>query len=123
MPHLRTLHVEYSEGVVFDDLKTLNMLLEANTDIRGLFDFMRDPGPVFHGFLKVTDGAVTITSNEEGMFSGYRNWANVWGCFTEDAAELIAKHMTEGRLVFRRRDEDPGVPDKVFIIQPGTVNH
>lgn len=37
--------------------------------------------------------------------------------FDETVAELIARHMVEGHLAFRLRDENSGVPDKVFIAE------
>lgn len=112
------LTVHQAEGVEFKDLPALNAKLAKAYGINELVDFDTPPPAEFDGWLKQeADGSVLLSNCEEHTFQGYEPTVEVWGCWTNDAAKLIAKGLKAGKLVFHLEIE--GNDDIYTVITPG----
>jgi hypothetical protein len=111
---------EPTEGVTFDDLTALNADLIEKTGVSELVDFYTPPPVEFTGFIKQdAKGAVLLSELEEHKFNGYKSRIEVWGCWEDKAAKIIAKHITAGKLVLHLDIE--GNPDEYYVLTPGKV--
>lgn len=102
---------------------------KSNADINAInADLMKDsPGIIelydeytigqngFDGMFKKKGKKILIFSREEGQYVDY--YSEVWSCFDNKALKSIAKHVTDGRIVFHVDVE--GNPDEYWILENG----
>lgn len=74
---------------------------------------------VYQGPFIDDNGEIKVACREEDYFGQYADYTEVWGCFSEDEADRIAKYLQSGRLVFRLDIE--GNETEYFIIEPGQM--
>lgn len=117
-----TVTIHQADDVVLDNIQNLNDDLMANSSFGELYDNMemqyaKEP---FAGPFRVQpDGTLEIANNSDSYFEGYDQYSQVWSCWDQTAAGIIAKHMTAGKLVFF--EEIEGNPNVYWILTPGKV--
>lgn len=122
-----TLEFHQIEDVVFDDVNALNDDLLNNTSFAELYDEFNkgdqaeQSSDIFDGpFRYRSPSEIDIASISEGpYFERYDNVTDVWSCWGLKEACVIAKHMTQGKIVFFQEIE--GNPNVYWIITPHNV--
>jgi hypothetical protein len=114
-----TATIHQVENAEIDDMDALNADLMNSTSFRDLYgDFQGEPG--FTGpFRTGSNGELEIACNGEGSFEGYEQYTVSYSCFDDSVANMIAKHLTDGKLVFF--EEIEGNDNIYWVITPGTV--
>lgn len=111
------LKVFQEEDVAFDEV-ALHAALVAHpySYIHELMDGYPAP-PADTVFIKLdpTEGVV-LYDREEG---NYVKSTLVWGCWGKEDYNIVAKHLTAGKLVFRFDEEGHG--ESYYVITPGKV--
>jgi len=124
-----TIAFHQIEDVVFDDVKALNDDLLQNTSFGELYGDI-NPGQVAYQNNDIYDGPfqyngpaeIKIANVEDSStFGDYNTYTEVWSCFGEDEAQVIANHITQGKLVFLMDVE--GHDNEFWILTPGKVAH
>jgi hypothetical protein len=118
------LDIHQQDDIAFDDIAALNddLMNDQYGGFSELYgDFVGEPG--FEGPFKLDNsGKLKIAENWDGEFSGYgrsdHNSTMVWGCYGKNVWQIIAGHLTGGKLVFHIEIE--GNPDEFAIITPGS---
>lgn len=123
-----TATIHQIDDLVIDDIQALNDDLMANSGFGELYgDFTvgqkaYQNNDTFQGpFRVLPDGTLQIACNGDGSFEEYGDYTTVWGCFDQAVVDTIAKHVTEGKIVFYEDVE--GNPGNYYIITPGKVQH
>lgn len=107
MSHYNYLSVFQAENIKFDDLKKMNDEL----DVHELLDYnIRYEG----NFIELKNGELFFWDREE---EEYASSVNVWGCFYSAQFDTIAKHLTDGKIVFLYQPE--GEMHSYHVITPG----
>ena len=113
-------HIHQSENVAFDDIAALNKELEEDTSIGELTEeAVGQPG--YNGFFRLDDpNDLKLAQLTDKEFSSYeKGYCMVYGCLEDDEAEVVAKHLTAGKIVIHKEIE--GNPAEFLIITPGKV--
>lgn len=118
--------LKLSEDVVFDDIAALNTELWNNTYMQELYRASENGDPN-QDIIKIVAAnviphtEVLILGIAEGYIQGYGNVTDSYGFWNREIFNIIAKHMTESKLVFvETREYDPADP-AVFIVTPNNV--
>jgi hypothetical protein len=109
------LNVLESTSVSFDDLRELNSKLDRMPGIMELLQNEMQTEAITTGFIKNQDNKIKFFDRESQKYS---DSANVWGCVGKDDLDLIAEHMTDGKLVVEFDIE--GWPAEAYILVPGS---
>lgn len=104
-----TIGAQKQTNVVFGDLAALNRDL---FDGPGIGELLGDYDN--HDFIHLENGEIQFQERDD---DAYYKRASVWGCFGLEEAQIIAKHMTAGKLILRMDIE--GNEPEWFIIEPG----
>lgn len=72
-------------------------------------------------FYAFEDGKLLIPNMYEYEMDGYGTGCEVWGCYGEVDAKILARHVTAGKIVLMLDIE--GNPNEYFIITPGKCVH
>lgn len=88
------LSVKKAIGVKFDDFDAMNAELSNNPGVAELLDYPQVPQGSL--FLQKTENGFLWMDRERGQYAAH---ANVYYCWSEDAMQVIANHMTSGKLV------------------------
>lgn len=129
-----TLAFHQVEDVVFDDINDLNDDLLKNTGFGELYDDVsagdqayqntyNGKSDTFQGpFQFNAAGDLEIACISDGScFEEYGKYSQVWSLFHNAEAQVIANHMTGGKLVFLQEVE--GNDNEFWILTPGKVAH
>ncbi len=117
------LAVHQCEDVVFDDIVAMNTEIGASGADELLdpneFQYWSEPQSTLCGFVKQeADGSVLFGGRMDGEWNGYKDeWVSVYGCIYTTEFNIIANHMTAGKLVIRYEEE--GWPVRFFVLTPG----
>lgn len=68
-------------------------------------------------FYIMEDGKLRIPNMFEYEMDGYDSACEVWGCYGEIDASILARHVTAGKIVLMLDIE--GNPNEYFVITPG----
>jgi len=102
------LHIVDQEGVVIDDMDALNKDTE-DAGVNELSDNISYNAQAYQGFYQMANGKLKIAQFGDGEFNDYADgWSSVYGCYYIDAAEVLSKHMTEGKIVLMMDIEGNG---------------
>lgn len=114
------------------DIDAANKEIENSSDLQEIYvdavqmkwfnGFLKQQGiPKEYGNIldeeKEQDINKILIANED--HKQYVFYTETYGLFQKDAADIIAKHTTSGKLVFSQRYEDPCSEDQIFIVEPG----
>lgn len=116
------LEIKKAENVIFDDIDQLNSDLWLNGDIKDLYGDT-EPDPDFKPYkdpILINDGELNIASVSEGRyFEGYDSYTDTWGILGRRVFQIIADHMTSGKIVLLETIE--GNDLEVTVLTPNTV--
>lgn len=115
-----TATIHQVENVEIDDIDALNDELMNKSALGELYrDFRGDPR--FTGPFRIgSNGELEIANNGEGYFEGYDQYTVCYSCFGDNEAKIIAKHLTDGKLVIY--EEIEGNDNVYWIMTPGKVD-
>lgn len=115
-----TATIHQVENVEIDDIDALNDELMNKSALGELYrDFQGDPG--FTGPFRIGgNGELEIANNGEGSFEGYDQYTVSYSCFGQGEAQIIANHLTDGKLVIY--EEIEGNDNIYWIMTPGKVD-
>lgn len=125
MSSITYLHVHQCEGVVFDDISAMNAELDAAgaDELLNPLDIeaWNQPQSTLNGFvMQEADGSVKLAGIMEHEWNGYASeFVSVYSCIAPSDFEIIAKHMTAGKLVIRYETE--GWADEYYVLTQGKV--
>jgi hypothetical protein len=105
-------------GVAFDSVDAMNAELKA-ANHGTLAELLLDANgrSIETGFVRFEDGHVSFFDRERQSHS--QDAVNTWSCFSEPHLDVVARHMTAGRLVLAVETEGWGT--KSYILTPSLV--
>lgn len=109
------LSVLECSDVKFDDLVALNSKLDKSPGIMELLQNESQTQAITTGFIQFKRGKAKFFDRESQEYDDSR--VNVWGCISKGDLDLIAKHMTSGKLVIEFDIE--GWPAETYTLVPG----
>jgi hypothetical protein len=113
-----TLKVCHVSSDFAADIDLINKEIESSGVLENLYEeasLMK----WYNGFLKLNANNKILIANQET--NSYEEYAETYGAFQKDSADIIAKHTTTGKLVFSQRYEDPTSDDQILIVEPGSA--
>jgi hypothetical protein len=130
------LEIVDQAGIVIDDIAALNKDAtegEIEVDFEGesctvqggiseLMENMAESAcePIAD-FYKMEDGKLLIPNMFEYDMDGYGSQCEVWGCYGDIDAKILARHVTAGKIVLMLDIE--GNDNEYFVITPGECKH
>jgi hypothetical protein len=119
------IHVHQSEHVVFDDIDALNEQLDEDHYIHELCEVYEGGEDAdFVGWLDQDEPGeqVYVARFEDHQFVDYfTTGICVWNCWSNAAAQIIAGHISSGKLVLKYEQEG-GFPDEYYVLTPNKVS-
>lgn len=109
------LNVLECSSVKFDDLVALNSKLDKSPGIMELLQNESQTQAITTGFIQFSRGKAKFFDRESQDYSD--RGVNVWGCIGKGDLDLIAKHMTSGKLVIEFDIE--GWTAETYTLVPG----
>lgn len=115
MSHYCFINVLECTDVEFDDLVELNSRLDKLPGIVELLQNEDQTQAITTGFIQFNRGKAKLFDRESQEYRDRE--VNVWGCVGKNDLDLIAKHMTNGKLVIEFDIE--GWPAETYTLVPG----
>ena len=116
------LELKKAIDIKFDDIDQLNKELWLNGDVQDLYgDTEPDPNFVpYKSPILINDGDLNIASVSEGTyFEEYETYTDTWGILGREVFQIIANHMTSGKIVIMEKIEGDDL--EVSVLTPNTV--
>jgi hypothetical protein len=115
------LQVLDQQNVVIDDLDALNADTQA-TDVGEITENLQyGTQAKYKGFYNFENGNLMIAEICDSEMIGYGDYSNTHGCYNEAEAQVLANHMTSGKVLMTLNIE--GNTNEYFIVSRGYVHH
>lgn len=118
-----TATIHHAEGVRIDDVDALNRELMSlgRLSFDELYSQRSALLPEWQGpFMIDGNDEILIADAESEGRCDYGSSTQVWACWNRDTTETIARHLTQGELVFEIVEE--GQPYEYVVITPGAFD-